>query len=460
MIFFNSTKLYITKDSKLILNKIKFNKILHFIIKNILNNYHSAIKDGTISIITISSFMIKHVKTDVKNVLQLKKNISAIKINCKKTLNLIKILSFYNYKNFNSSFLFWWLFCVAKTSLSTKITINDSIILAKLCLIIAIRLRGISKIKSIKILTKLGGTANESFLDNCILIKTKHGCANDVYLENIRVITYSTISNKLENGILQKNIYFNDHNLEKFIKNEKGILKQKCKNIFKYGVTYLFTSSLIHDTMEEFFIKTFISTLDNCNQIDVNNLSKFLMNHDNTRSVQLFNHVIGVINLMEYVILDNYKYIIFEKISATNECTLVLRGSTKAFIKEINIMIFRIINNLIHVINDCRFLLSGCSVECKILNHLLYNVKYFQKNEKNKLMLMAMGVEEFLKHLFKNSFLNFNSLCTHLLSINIDYNNKNIYDLYYKFFLRSDKIGLCEPSKLKEQVIYFITDLY
>ena len=84
----------------------------------------------------------------------------AIKINCKKTLNLIKLLSFYNYRSFNSDFLFWWLYCVAKTSLCTKTTNNDSIVLSRICLIIAIRLRGVSNFSSVKIISKLGGTIN------------------------------------------------------------------------------------------------------------------------------------------------------------------------------------------------------------------------------------------------------------------------------------------------------------
>ena len=84
----------------------------------------------------------------------------AIKINCKKALNLIKLLSFYNYKSFNSNFLFWWLFCIAKTTLNTKISSNNSTILSRICLIIAIRLGGTFNLKSIKIIPKLGGTVN------------------------------------------------------------------------------------------------------------------------------------------------------------------------------------------------------------------------------------------------------------------------------------------------------------
>lgn len=66
---------------------------------------------------------------------------------------------------------------------------------------------------------------------------------------------------------------------------------------------------------------------------------------------------------------------------------------------------------------------------------------------------MPLSIEIFLKNLFENSHINFNLACVKLLSINMNYDNKDAYDLFYKIFLHSDKIGLCEPSKLKEQVI-------
>ena len=48
--------------------------------KDILNNYHSVIKDGTISIIVISSFMIKNMEPDDERMFQLRKNITGLSI--------------------------------------------------------------------------------------------------------------------------------------------------------------------------------------------------------------------------------------------------------------------------------------------------------------------------------------------------------------------------------------------
>nr|BAS01568.1 T-complex protein delta SU [Lotharella vacuolata] len=457
LIYFHNTKLYITKDSKILLNKMRFNKILYLYLDIFKNNY-SPIKDGTISIIIISSFIIKNIQISHNDKILFRQNILAIKLNCKKTLNLIKIISFYNYKNFNSKYLFWWLFCTAKTTLRTKIINNDIFVLTKICLIAAMRTKTKSNMNSIKMVLKPEGTIHETFIDDCIFIQTKYGISDDVYIENARLSSYSMLACNIENVTTTK-IYFNNYNLEKFILTEKEILKKKCKNILNNGINFLFTNLLIKNILFEFFTKSFLMFIDNCNQMDVSCLRNFSLIYNNNLFAQSFTQITGSVKLIESITISNYKYIIFEKIFPSSECTIIIRGSTITYIKEISLLIFRVIGNLIYVINDCRFLFSGCSTDFKILNYLINHIKYFQNSDKNKLAIFPLGIEHFLKTLFENSYLNYNSLSIKLLYMNMNYANKTVYDLFYKNFLSCDKIGLCEPSKLKEQIFINSTEL-
>merc|ERR1712146_756927 len=74
LLYFSNNKLYITKDSKLILDKIKFGKTLNFFIKNMVHNYYSNIHDGVISLIIITSSMIKNIDTAVYKRSRIEKN--------------------------------------------------------------------------------------------------------------------------------------------------------------------------------------------------------------------------------------------------------------------------------------------------------------------------------------------------------------------------------------------------
>lgn len=95
-------------------------------------------------------------------------------------------------------------------------------------------------------------------------------------------------------------------------------------------------------------------------------MSTYSAVYNNLFSANLFNQISGSVKLIECVVIDNYKYIIFEKSSSSLNCSLIVRGPDLTYIDEINALLFRVITNLVYVIADCRFLLSGCSVEFKV----------------------------------------------------------------------------------------------
>lgn len=89
-----------------------------------------------------------------------------------------------------------------------------------------------------------------------------------------------TFYNNSEDTAVIKNIRLSNYNLEKFIQNEKEIMKQKCKNILNNGINFLFANFLIQDILSEFFAKTFLTIVDNCNLLGFykNNRYHFYVN--------------------------------------------------------------------------------------------------------------------------------------------------------------------------------------
>merc|ERR1712070_409265 len=224
---------------------------------------------------------------------------------------------------------------IAKTTLSSKVVSHDRDYFANLCVDAILRLKGSTQLDQIQIVQMIGGTLEESYLEEGFILNKKIGVGQPKRIENpcIMVANTSMDSDKIK-------VFGSRVRTESMAKvadieeAERGKMKAKVAKIVDHGINVFINRQLIYNLPEQEFTAAGVLSIEHADFEGVERLALVLgaeicSTFDHPEMVKL-----GKCKLLEEVMIGEEKVIRFSGVSCGEACTIVLRGATDQVLGE------------------------------------------------------------------------------------------------------------------------------
>jgi len=268
---------------------------------------------------------------------------------------------------------------IAKTTLSSKIlgqNVSSIEHFAKLAVEAVLRLKGSTNLEMVHVIKKIGGSLEDSFLDEGFILEKKIGVGQPKRIENAKILLANTAMDTDKIKIFSTRAQVESPaELAKIEKAERDRMIEKCKKILAHGINCFINRQLIYNLPEQFFADHGVMAIEHADFEGIERLAlvtggEIVSTFDNPERVKL-----GHCKLIEEIMIGEDKMIKFSGVERGEACTIVLRGATQHIIDEAERSLHDALAVLSQTVKESRTVLGGGCAE----------------------MIMAQAVEEFSK---------------------------------------------------------------
>jgi T-complex protein 1 subunit beta len=152
---------------------------------------------------------------------------------------------------------------IARTTLSSKILAQHKDFFSELAVNSVMRLKGSGNLEAIKIIKKLGGTLNDSFLDNGFLLNKRPGMNQPTRIENARILIANTPMDTDKIKVFGSKIRVDSiAKVAELELAEKEKMKDKVNLILKHNINVFINRQLIYNYPEQLFADAGIMAIE------------------------------------------------------------------------------------------------------------------------------------------------------------------------------------------------------
>ncbi|KAL3068086.1 hypothetical protein niasHT_038076 [Heterodera trifolii] len=224
---------------------------------------------------------------------------------------------------------------IAKTSLGSKILSQHSDHFAKLAVDAVLRLGPNGALDSIQVIKKLGGSMEDSYLDEGFLLEKKAGMYQPQRIENAKILIANSPMDQDKIKVFGSRIRVDSvAKIAELEQAEKDKMKQKVENICNHGINVFINRQLIYNYPEQLFADRKVMAIEHADFEGIERLALVLggeiaSTFENPSEVKL-----GSCKLIEEVTVGEDTLLRFSGVPLGNACSVVLRGSTQQIIDE------------------------------------------------------------------------------------------------------------------------------
>jgi len=197
------------------------------------------------------------------------------------------------------------------------------------------RLKGSTDLTMIHIIKKIGGSLEDSFLDEGFILEKKIGVGQPKRVEKARILIANTPMDndkiKIFGAIVEADSPEAHAAIEKA---ERDRMIAKCEKILGHKINCFINRQLIYNLPEQFFTDHGVCAIEHADFEGVERLSlvtggDIVSTFDNPDQVK-----IGHCDLIEEIMIGEDKVIRFSGVERGEACTVVLRGPNKQILDE------------------------------------------------------------------------------------------------------------------------------
>nr|BAN40849.1 T-complex protein 1 subunit beta, putative [Entamoeba invadens] len=255
---------------------------------------------------------------------------------------------------------------IARTTLSSKILAAEKEKFAEIA-VEAIEKIGDSDIENVVILQKIGGEMRESYLEDGFLLEKKFGTSQKRFLENPKIMVANTAMDndriKIWSGKVRVDSVGKVAEIEEA---ERTRMIKKCEAIKAHGVTCFVSRQLISPLPEQFFSANGIVSIDHADFDGVEKIAKL----SGAEILSTFDHPneakLGSCKVVEEIMIGEESLIRFSGFPHGGACTVVLRGSSKQLLGEMERSLHDALCVLHVVKKDTKMICGGGCVEMEL----------------------------------------------------------------------------------------------
>nr|BAS01969.1 T-complex protein delta SU [Amorphochlora amoebiformis] len=454
LIVLDRQNLIISKKGMRILNIITGKNKYTLIIKKYSTYINQKFGDGIKSFVIISTEIIKNLLFSNHPILFSNSLNSIFRFASVTVAKTINYFSFNLGDEIKELSLVWWLYCMAKTSLSHYNSTNESDYITKICLLLVIKTRIPENLKQVKLLKITEGTIKESYIEEGIIITINNNYYRDYFLENPKILfsKHLIISKFSSKDIFLKNnngLHLSDN---VFFCNNKKIMEIIKKTVTS-GINYIVSMQIINSKIVSALKKCNILFLDNVFENGYDKLS-IIMSWNNQWMQNTTERLMVVKNAMLF--MANYYQgfaIICKPLDPmTKISTIIIRGNSNNSVDELRRHIIGALKLLYLSISDCRFILANGYIEQKIIGQLLLANDKIKHNNRIVLKIIVIAIRNFLTSLYKKDYLKIFGNTSDSAKKNILNVKYSTYNVVYKRIMNNYLSGYYELSLFKQKI--------
>lgn len=259
------------------------------------------------------------------------------------------------------------LLTIARTTLSSKIIAESKELFAKLCVDAVLRLKKSGNLESIQIIKKLGGSLEDSFLDEGFLLDKTPGNGQPKRVENAKILIANTPMDTDKIKVFASRVKVDSvASVAELELAEKEKMKDKVNMILKHEINVFINRQLIYNYPEQLFADAKVMAIEHADFDGVERLAlvtggEIVSTFGNPSQVRL-----GTCDLIEEIMIGEDKLLRFSGVPVGEACTIVIRGSTQQILDEAQRSIHDVLCVLSSVVKEPKVIYGGGSSEMRM----------------------------------------------------------------------------------------------
>jgi len=197
------------------------------------------------------------------------------------------------------------------------------------------KLKGSTNLDMVHIIKKVGGSIEDSFLDDGFILEKKIGVGQPKRIDNAKILVSNTAMDTDKIKIFGAKVEAESPEQVALIeKAERDRMIAKCRKILNHGINVFINRQLIYNLAEQFFADNGVMAIEHADFEGVERLalvtgSEIVSTFDDPKRVKL-----GHCKLIEEIMIGEDKMIRFSGVERGEACTIVLRGPTEHMLNE------------------------------------------------------------------------------------------------------------------------------
>lgn len=348
------------------------------------------------------------------------------------------------------------LFNIARTTLSSKLLTQHKDFFAKICVDAIVKIKEDPKatLDSVQIIKKLGGSMEQSFLDEGFLLDKRPGLNQPRRIENARVLLANTAMDTDKIKVFGSRVRTNDiKSLAEIEQAEKDKMKEKVEKICKHDMNVFINRQLIYNYPEQIFGDNNIMAIEHADFEGIERLAlvlgaEIVSTFDNPENAK-----IGHCDLIEEVMIGEDKLLRFSGVKQGQACSLVIRGATEQILDEAERAIHDVLCVLYSTVKDARTVFGGGCSEALMAQAVQAEVEKSNGKEQHAIQSFANALRKLPTIMADNAGLDSADLIANLRACHADGQSTMGLDLYKGCVACMNEIKVTESFKVKRQVL-------
>lgn len=320
----------VTNDGATILKSIGVDNPAAKLLVDISLTQDKEVGDGTTSVTVLTSELLK----EAENMISQRIHPQTIISGYRKALKVAQA-SLDNAAISSGENLVEDLLKIARTALRSKILSQHSDHFSKIAVDAVMRLGGSGKLDAIQIIKKIGGSMEDSYLDNGFLLEKKPGMYQPQTIRDAKILIANTPMDTDKVKVFGTRIRVDSvAKVAELEDAEKAKMREKVEKIVKHDINVFINRQLIYNYPEQLFADAKIMAIEHADFEGIERLAlvlggEIVSTFDSPESVKY-----GKCDLIESVTIGEDTLLRFSGVPLGNACTIVLRGSTQQILDE------------------------------------------------------------------------------------------------------------------------------
>uniref|UniRef100_A0A915PD22 T-complex protein 1 subunit beta n=1 Tax=Setaria digitata TaxID=48799 RepID=A0A915PD22_9BILA len=224
---------------------------------------------------------------------------------------------------------------IARTTLGSKILAQHKEHFAQLAVDAVLRLKGSGCLESIQIIKKLGGSMDDSYLDEGFLLEKRPGMYQPKRVENAKILIANTPMDTDKVKVFGSRVRVDSvAKVAELEVAEKQKMKDKVNKIIAHKINVFINRQLIYNYPEQLFADADIMAIEHADFEGIERLAlvlggEIVSTFDAPELVKL-----GSCDLIEEVMIGEDRLLRFSGVPIGEACSIVVRGSTQQILDE------------------------------------------------------------------------------------------------------------------------------
>jgi thermosome len=242
--------------------------------------------------------------------------------------------------------------------------------------------------------------------------------------------------------------------MQAFLSQEEKMLKEMVEKIEKSKANFIFVQKGIDDVAQHYLAKAGITAVRRVKKSDLEKLARATGAKIVTSLDDLTTSDLGFAGLAEERKIGGEQMVFVEKCKDPKSVTIFVRGSTEQVINEVERSITDVIGALASAVEEGKYVIGGGGIEVDLSNALRAYSSEVGGREQLAIQAFADALEIVPKTLADSAGMDPIDTLVQLRSKHNSAAGKNFgVDVYKNQIGDMEKLGVIEPSKVKEQAI-------